>query len=174
MVIGKEEVSIEVLTRLIQNKSKLVHGLVQSDLTPSDRQNFASCLKLSSDDVLVALQNIDDSEATQIYLQLLRSIVLAYVEHNTSITDRIYYSWLAVFLCRIWQTWLHTVDGKDILGSYSSKKPNDMFITTPAHFSIELNVHSLLGICLLVKQRQLPESALFISKYHSQSCEGTF
>ncbi|CAF4113537.1 unnamed protein product, partial [Rotaria magnacalcarata] len=49
-----------------------------------------------------------------------------------------------------------------------------MFITTPAHFSVELNAHSLLGICLLVAQKQLPESALSISNYHSQSCESTF
>ena len=49
-----------------------------------------------------------------------------------------------------------------------------MFITTPAHFSVELNAHSLLGICLLVAQRKLPESALSISNYHSQSCESTF
>ncbi|CAF2059171.1 unnamed protein product, partial [Rotaria magnacalcarata] len=49
-----------------------------------------------------------------------------------------------------------------------------MLITTPAHFSVELNAHSLLGICLLVAQKQLPESALSISNYHSQSCESTF
>jgi hypothetical protein len=110
----------------------------------------------------------------EISLQILRSIVLAYVEHDTLIVDRIYYSWLAVFLCRIWQTWLHTVDKIQILGHDSEKTPNDLFITTPAHFSIELNAHSLLAICLLVKQHQLPESALSISNYHSQSCESTF
>ena len=37
-----------------------------------------------------------------------------------------------------------------------------------------LNAHSLLAICLLVKHRQLPESALSFSKYHSQSCENMF
>jgi len=174
MLIGKEEISMEILITLIQNKSKLVHGLVQTDVNPKDRQNFSSCLKLSSDDVLVALEDLDDSEATRVYLILLRSIVLAYVEHDTSIIDRLYYGWLAVFLCRIWQTWLHTVDKTQILGHDSKKTPNDLFITTPAHFSIELNAHSLLAICLLVKQQQLPESALSISKYHSQSCENTF
>jgi hypothetical protein len=132
------------------------------------------CLKISSDDVLVALEDIDGSQATRVYLLLLRNIVLAYVEYNTSIIDRIYHSWLAVFLCRIWQTWLQIVDEKDIIGYYSDEQKENLFITVPAHFSIEINAHSLLGICLLVRQHKLPESALHRSNYHSQSCETTF
>ena len=51
------------------------------------------------DDVLHALEDIDGSLATRIYLRLLRSIVLAYVEHDTSIIDRIYHSWFwSVFM----------------------------------------------------------------------------
>jgi hypothetical protein len=91
LLIGKEEVSIEVLMELIETKSKLVHGLVKTDVNPKDRQNFTSYVNLS-DDVLVALKDIEGSRATQIYLRLLRSIVLAYVEHNTPIIDRIYHS----------------------------------------------------------------------------------
>ena len=105
---------------------------------------------------------------------LLRSIVLAYAEHNTPIIDRIYYSWFGGFLCRIWQTWLRVVGKEEISEFHSGETINNLFITTPAHFSIELNAHSLLGICLLVIQQKLPESALSISNYHSQSCESTF
>ncbi|CAF1131024.1 unnamed protein product [Rotaria sordida] len=159
---------------LIESKSKFVHGLVKTDVNPKDRQNFTSCINLSDDDVLVALEDIEGSQATQIYLRLLRSIVLAYVEHNTPLIDRIYHSWFGVFLCRIWQTWLHVVDETEMPECHTDERINDMFITTPAHFSVELNAHSLLGICLLVAQKQLPESALAISNYHSQSCESTF
>jgi hypothetical protein len=174
LLIGKEEVSIEVLLKLIESKSKLAHGLVKTDVNPKDRQNFTSCLNLSDDDVLVALEDIEGSQATRIYLRLLRSIVLAYVEHNTTIIDRIYHSWFGVFLCRIWQTWLHVVDETEMPEDLIDERISDMFITTPAHFSVELNAHSLLGICLLAAQKQLPESALSISNYHSQSCESTF
>ncbi|CAF1087941.1 unnamed protein product [Adineta steineri] len=92
MLIGKEAVSIEVLMELVQNTSKLSHGLVKTDIDPKDRLNVSSCLKLASDDVSLALENINNSLATRIYLYLLRCIVLAYVEHNTSIVDRIYNS----------------------------------------------------------------------------------
>ncbi|CAF4531642.1 unnamed protein product, partial [Rotaria socialis] len=173
MLIGKEEVSIEVLMELIEKKSKLAHGLVKTDIEPKDRQNFSSCIKLSSDDVFTTLEDIENSQATRIYLHLLRCIVLAYVEHDTSIINRIYYSWYAVFLCRIWKSWLDIIDEKDILG-YNVENKKDSFITSPAHFSIELNAHSLLAICLLVHRHHMPNSALLISNYNSQPCEATF
>ena len=88
--------------------------------------------------------------------------------------DRIYHSWLAVFICRIWQTWLQIVNEEDILESHSQMTKASLFITVPTHFSIELNAHSLLAICLLVHQQALPVSALAISNYHSQTCEATF
>jgi len=174
LLIGKEVVSIEVLMELIQIKSKFIHGLVKTDIEPKDRQHFESCLKISSDDVIHALEDIDGSQGTGIYLSLLRSVVIAYVEHDTPIINRIYHSWLAVFLCRIWQTWLHTASEKDILESHSEMSMDKLFITVPAHFSIELNAHSLLVICLLVYQHDLPESALSISNYKSQTCESSF
>ncbi|CAF3392878.1 unnamed protein product [Rotaria sp. Silwood2] len=173
MLIGKEQVSIEVLIELLETKSKFVHGLVKTDIESKDRQNFTSCLKLSSNDVLTALEDINNSKATQVYLRLLRSIVIAYIEHDTSIIDRIYHGWFAVFLCRIWQTWLGIIDDTYIL-EYGANNKKDLFITTPAHFSIELNAHSLLAVCLLVSQQKLPHSALSISNYSSQPCEATF
>ena len=174
MLIGNEEVSINILINLIESKSKLIHGLVKTDIEPKDKQNFSSCLKIVSDDVLVALEDIDYSQATLVYLRLLRSVMLAYVEHNTSVLDRTYHAWLAVFLCRIWQTWLHIADQKNFSGYYSQKTKNSLFITSPAHFSIELNAHCLVSICLLVCQHDLPNSVLSISNYNSQSCENTF
>ncbi|CAF4572529.1 unnamed protein product [Rotaria sp. Silwood1] len=98
MLIGNEQVSIEVLIELLETKSKFVHGLVKTDIEPKDRQNFTSCLKLSSDDVLSALEDINNSRATRVYLQLLRSVVIAYIEHDTSIVDRIYHGCKAVNL----------------------------------------------------------------------------
>ena len=56
--IGRGKVSIEVLMELIQKKSKLSHGLVKTDIESKDRQNFHSCLKISSDEVITALEDI--------------------------------------------------------------------------------------------------------------------
>jgi hypothetical protein len=57
--------------QLIKNGSKIDHGLVVSDVYPKDKQNFASCEKISSAAVLSSLKNIPNSEATQVYLQVI-------------------------------------------------------------------------------------------------------
>ncbi|CAF4205359.1 unnamed protein product [Rotaria magnacalcarata] len=43
-----------------------------------------------------------------------------------------------------------------------------------AYHSIEINAHTLLSVVLLVCQHDLPESALSISSYNSQTCENIF
>ncbi|CAF3083949.1 unnamed protein product [Rotaria sp. Silwood2] len=118
MFIGNGKISVDVLFDLIKNQSKLIHGLVKTDVYPKDRQNFSSCAKISTDDVLSALNNASDSYATQVYLRLLRSIILAYIEQSTSIIDRIYHSWITVFICRLWWTWLQLTDVEEISTEY--------------------------------------------------------
>ena len=58
LLIGKETVSIEVLMKLIETKSKFVHRLVKTDIEKSDRQNYKSCFKISNEDVINALEDI--------------------------------------------------------------------------------------------------------------------
>ena len=69
---------------------------------------------------------------------------------------------------------METLDEKELVEYEITRGTSSSFITIPALFSIELNAHSLLSICLLVIKGDLPESALSISKYDSQSCESTF
>ncbi|CAF1287092.1 unnamed protein product [Didymodactylos carnosus] len=52
LFMGKQSVDITHLSSLIENYSKLDHNLVRSDIFPHDRQNFSSCLKISSVDHL--------------------------------------------------------------------------------------------------------------------------
>ncbi|CAF1682398.1 unnamed protein product [Rotaria magnacalcarata] len=174
LLIENGEVSTQVVNELIETKSKFVHGLVKTDIKPSDRQNYKSCHKILHEEIINALEDIDGSLATRIYLRLLCSVALAYIDHNTSIIDRIYHSWLAVFICYIWQTWLHLVHKEDISESHSQMSKENLFITVPAHFCIEMNAHSLVAICLLVHQQDLPISALRFPNYRSQSLEATF
>nr|ACD54737.1 unknown [Adineta vaga] len=174
LTIGDEQVSIDVLFDLIDNQSKLIHGLVKTDVNPKDRQNFNSCIKISSTDVSAALENVTGSYATRVYLRLIRSVILAYVERDTSIMDRIYYSWMTVFICRLWWSWLYLTNVDELSMENFDNTKNPFFITRAAYHSIEINAHTLLAVVLLVCQHDLPESALNISSFHSQSCENIF
>ncbi|CAM2725179.1 unnamed protein product [Rotaria socialis] len=174
MFIGNRKISVDVLFDLINNQSKLIHGLVKTDVYPKDRQNFASCAKISTDGVLSALNNVSDSYATQIYLGLLRSIIIAHIEKSTSIIDRIYHSWMTVFICRLWWAWLQLTDVEEISTEHQDKNKAFFFITKAAYHSIEINAHTLLSVVLLVCQHDLSQSAQSISSFNSQACENIF
>ena len=70
------------------NYTKLDHGLMKSDINPKDRQNYNSCIKLISDDVINLLKNSMDTNGTVVYLTLLKMIVKAYIDKSTSIHER--------------------------------------------------------------------------------------
>ena len=57
-----------ILMEFIPSKSKRVHGLVRTDIQPKDRQNFSSRVKISRDEVLVALEDIILKKIKIIYL----------------------------------------------------------------------------------------------------------
>ncbi|CAF1596085.1 unnamed protein product [Rotaria magnacalcarata] len=50
--LGDQSISIDHLYSIIDNAkfTKIDHGLTKSDINPKDRQNFSSCVKLTSDD----------------------------------------------------------------------------------------------------------------------------
>jgi hypothetical protein len=154
---------------MILQSSKFHHGLVPSDINPKDKQNFKSCLKICSDDVLSILRGIPDSHGMHVYLSLLRSVIVAYVEKSTSIQDRLYYSWFAVFLCRLWRAWLDTQEKQTLVEQYENRSATvsmstkqkkkrvskqQFTVTNPAFFSIELNAHSLIYLLLLARGRR--------------------
>lgn len=101
MLIGNQFVSLSHLVDLIDNHPKVDRNLVKSDVIPRDRQNFSSCLKISSDDVLKLLEGTN-TNATHIYLYLLKLVILTYVSKSTQARDRLYYGWALTFVCRIW------------------------------------------------------------------------
>ncbi len=78
--LGNKSISINHLYDIINNAnySKLDHGLTKSDINPKDRQNFSSCLKLTSNDLFKILYENDDARGTLIYLQMLKMIIVAY------------------------------------------------------------------------------------------------
>jgi len=101
LFINDERIDINHLLQIIENHPKIEHNLVKSDIFPHDRQNYSSCLKITSDDVLTLLKQ-RDNKATYIYLYLLKLIILTYVKTDTDILSRLYYGWVVVFSYRIW------------------------------------------------------------------------
>ncbi|CAF4106527.1 unnamed protein product [Rotaria magnacalcarata] len=55
LCLGNQSISINHLHDIIENDtySKLDDGLTKSDINPKDRQNFSSCLKLTSNDLMI-------------------------------------------------------------------------------------------------------------------------
>lgn len=101
MLMGKEYVSVTHVENLIENYSRIDHNLYKSDVFPNDRQNFTSCLKISTDDVLELLENANNI-ATHTYLYLLKLSIQAYVSKDVHISDRLYFGWVLTFFCRMW------------------------------------------------------------------------
>ncbi|CAF1358814.1 unnamed protein product [Rotaria sp. Silwood1] len=87
--LGNQFISINHLHDIINSDiyTKLDHGLTKSDINPKDRQNFSSCLKLTSTDLFKILNDNVNTRGTLIYLQMLKMIVVAYVEKKTTIAE---------------------------------------------------------------------------------------
>ena len=56
--INNDNIDINHLLEIINNHPKVDHYLVRSDILPCDKQNYSSCLKITSDDVLTLLNQI--------------------------------------------------------------------------------------------------------------------
>jgi len=142
---------------------------------------------------------IPNTKGIYAYLRLIECIILAYCEKNISLTDRLHYAWLSVFICRFWRAWLSTqykqtlekrfsTQLATLLTSLSSQWPtkistpkppkkktrSNFTITNPSLFSVEINAHSLTYLVLLAIDGQLPFDALSIQLLSSQSCENFF
>ena len=187
LLMGNQIVSINDLRKILSSTSKLFHGLVSSDLNPRDHQNYASCWRISRDEVMRALEKFETSEATLVYVKLLRSVIDAYIERSTGLLDRIFHAWTAVFISRLWLVWIDKM-GKNKLDKLLMAltentedfdipiKGNSQqyFLTQQAVYSIEINAHCLVYFVFLVIEGKLPQEVLGIDRFHSQSCESLF
>lgn len=102
--IGNKVVSLVHLNLLIKYVSKEIHGLVQSDVYPDDRQNFQSFQKTSDIRVMNALENnVTDCEATVQYFKICDHIVTSFISKDLTPIERAYRLWYAVFSLRCWR-----------------------------------------------------------------------
>jgi hypothetical protein len=201
LCIGNDEISMTHIENLINNDyyTKLDHCLTKSDINPKDRQNYHSCIKLISDDVINLLNDSENASGTILYLTLLKMIVKAYIDKSTSICERksvhtlktkrfqthlpliicaclgIQSAWCVVFVCRLWWSWLQKRSKSNQTINDRKNQINKYFVTRPAYISVELNAHNLLYLVLLVKQKHLPKQALInVHLFNSQACESIF
>lgn len=70
LLLGNQLVNIEPLLYLIEKFSKLDHALVRSDIDPKDRQNYKSCTKISSENVLTLFEQVPNAIGISIYLKV--------------------------------------------------------------------------------------------------------
>ncbi|CAF1063831.1 unnamed protein product, partial [Didymodactylos carnosus] len=144
--------------------------LVRSDLYPKDRQNYASCVKISSPTILKLLKRSPDTKSLYVYLKLLNYLIIAYVDKTTTILDRLKYSWICIFVCRLWWAWLTLY-----CNTTNKRTIEKHFITNAAQYSIEINGHNLLYIIMLVLENKIPKDTVnTIHLFSSQPCESIF
>lgn len=162
--MGSKQVSITHLKLLIRTIGKEIHGLVQSDICPQDRQNYISFEKITHDRVLKALEeNIPDSEATVMYLKLSKNMIQAFNDVDMEPLKRVYLIWHALIYFRAWRKWIQK-------NKYHTE---NNFISSNAFTCIELNAYGILH--LICKFRDSNRSDLFLpALFNSQPCEHTF
>lgn len=169
--MGCKQVSIAHLKILLNEVGKDVHGLVWSDISTEDRQNFLSLEKVMHDRVLNALKKyVPDSEATVRYLELCRDITQSFLDVSLSPLERISMIWRSLYFCRAWQTWIKMHDNDTASVKY---KIDDNFISDNAFACIEINAYGILHLITKLRDSCEP-NLLLISLFSSQGCESLF
>ena len=179
MKIGDYEINTQHLIDLVETKNKLEHNLIKCDINPEDRQNYASCVRISSEAVLNLLKQDENAKGTYVYLSLLRLIISGYIERSTTIEQRLRVIWAVVLTCRLWWSSIQDLGaekGSRRKGKSKTKKKiiQNSFITKSTFWCIELNAHTLLYLVLLVINRELPIETLNTYLFTSQPCENMF
>lgn len=160
--IGKKLATVNHIRMILENPnySKLDHGLIFSDVNSHDptrdKMNTHATLRLIDGKIENLLLSIEGSEATSVYLRLMRCIYEAFVKEDTSDFERLYKSTFAVHFVRIWK--------KNIENEGLSE---ENFVTKSIWECIELNHAFLFGMISRGKGKHIP-------RVNSQWCENLF
>lgn len=158
-------IELEHLYALLNLVSKDQHLLTASTLNPSDRQNFSSVLRMCSEKVTTLLKSkIKNSQATVIFLEMMRNILESFMNTSLKPLERIEKIWYCVFILRIW---------KQFIKSHKKYKMKESFLTANCYSCIELNAHSLVSCLVFLKENNLSQW-FQPNLYSSQPCESTF
>lgn len=162
--MGNEKVSVKHLIALINRCPKEIHGLSLSDVSPEDRQNFASFQKITTTRVLNVLKvYVQESRGTVKYLKLCHDVVSSYMDFDMTPIDRIIRNWSAAYFFRIWKEYIRN----------SKYRMDEKFITHNAFKCIEVNSRNLLILIRKFRDNNTPH--LFVpTLFQSQTCEKIF
>lgn len=163
-MLGDYVCSASHLKIVMDTTGKDVHHLKITDLNGTDKMNFGAVLSICHERIETLLDDVPASKGTGIYVRLIRYILEAYTDRSISPSERLYRMWYAVFVLRLWRSWL--MQHRD----YGAKN----FITYNAYMCIELNAHTLINS--IVKCRELNEGNKYflVWLFNSQPCESFF
>lgn len=153
------------LERLLHSLGKDEHQLTATVLNPTDRQNFSSALRICDKNTTDLLEKyIKGSDATTMFLIIMRNYIDAYMNRELSPIERIEKVWYSVFIIRIWRRYI-LINKKLTL--------SENFLSSNCYSCLEINAHGLVLILLGLREQN---AAQFFQPHHfsSQPCEGFY
>ncbi|KAG5671558.1 hypothetical protein PVAND_001751 [Polypedilum vanderplanki] len=156
IIIGTFCATVNHLIIAVKCLPKNLHNLVPTDLDVTDKMDYKSIDKILDEKVHQALRLLENTESTIAYLQLMKKLKLALVDHNVDPYERIKNLCYAAHFIRIWKQW-QVNNGID-------KKH---FISINCWEAIEIDLIMLLGLTLENLEHD-------ISMLSSQTCEHLF
>lgn len=155
-------IQIDHLHQIKNRFSRDKHRLTNTALNPFDRQNFDSVLRICDSKVIELLKNhINGSDATVMYLNILKSIIDSFMDDNLSSLQRIHKIWYSVFIVRMWRKYVVETDSLNLKNN---------FLSSYCYVCLELNAHSLVLLMLYLREIDEPEF-LKLNRLDSQQCE---
>lgn len=134
--IGRYEVTIEHLRKLVQSVQKSVHGLTFGDIFPIDRMNYGSFEKVVADRVIDALRTrITNSDGTVRYLLTFRDIADSFLKHDLTPLQRLFKLYRSLFFLRIWRAFIKSAIAYNL---------TENFLTYNTYMCVEINAKNLL------------------------------
>lgn len=134
---------------IIYNKfSRGEHCLQLSDLNVKYKHNYTSAERLASKKVIELVKSTKEGLGTAVYLSLMRAIIEAFIDKNTTPLQRTHKIWFVTFFCRGWIQYLK---------KHKNSSLQNNFISRNAYMCIELNAHCLL--MMIVYFQKLSSSA---------------
>ncbi|XP_058454508.1 uncharacterized protein LOC131432318 isoform X1 [Malaya genurostris] len=161
LIIGKHQITRTHLEDLIRNVSKDKHGLILGDLNEDDKMKFQPVLKIIKPEVLLCMeQSVTSSQATVLYLSLMKFILSAFMDPCISPTEAVFNCWYTLFVIRAWRKWC--------MNKFKTVKH---CITSNTYWCLELNAHSLVKYINICRDENIPYIPTLL---HSQTCESFF
>lgn len=163
LMMGDYVASSSHLREVISQGIKEIHCLTLSDLEASDKMNFDAAVKIINPEILPMLDEIPDTLATKIYLQIMKLVHDSYLSEIISPSDRVYSIWKATFMLRLWRKSLYE----------NTRSVSKNFISSNCYSCIELNAHAMVTCINYFRDQNIPR--LFLPwLFSSQCCESFF